>query len=87
MFLRKVKRDKSYTGVHYFESDSKQASVSWKHSDSPPHKKAKFFHSIGIGKVMCIILWGWYAVNSDYNSKVTSSYLYITLTYLCYVYG
>ncbi|XP_052820122.1 histone-lysine N-methyltransferase SETMAR-like [Mya arenaria] len=55
-FVRKVGRDPSYlsriittdeTWVHYFEPDSKQASMVWKHADSPPPKKAKAVKSMG----------------------------------------
>ncbi|WAR01272.1 hypothetical protein MAR_007830, partial [Mya arenaria] len=49
-FVRKVGRDPSYLlriittdeiWVHYFESESKRASMVWKHADSPPPKKVE----------------------------------------------
>jgi transposase len=61
-FIREVGKDPSYlsriittdeTWVHYFEPESKQASMVWKHTESPPPKKAKAVKSMG--KVMCIV--------------------------------
>ena len=41
------------TWVHHYEPETKQQSMQWKHSDSPPHKKAKAVPSAQ--KVMAMV--------------------------------
>lgn len=43
------------TWVHYYDPETKQQSMQWKHSDSPPPKKAKAQKSAG--KVMLTAFW------------------------------
>ena len=43
------------TWVHHFTPESKRSSMQWKHTDSPPPKKAKVTPSAG--KVMATVFW------------------------------
>ena len=53
-FLRRfVTMDETW--VHHFEPESKQQSKQWKHTGSPPPKKAKSVASAG--KVMASVFW------------------------------
>ena len=88
-FIRKCDRDRNFlnkiittdeTWVHFYEPEDKRSSMVWKHSDSPPPKKAKTVKSMG--KVMCIMFIDRHGillvhmvpegktVNANYYSKV-----------------
>ena len=80
-FIRKCERDRNFlnkiittdeTWVHFYEPEDKRTSMVWKHSDSPPPKKAKTVKSMG--KVMCMLLVHMVpegkTVNANYYSKV-----------------
>jgi histone-lysine N-methyltransferase SETMAR len=43
------------TWLHHYDPETKQASMQWKHSDSPPPKKARTQPSAG--KIMATIFW------------------------------